>query len=123
MCVASVRFLLRHDRSGRLRFASLDSPAARALLAPFRGDEAARKAIEGDTVAMIERTRLWVRSDAALRSMACLGWPWKIASLLRLVPRRVRDHLYAAIASRRHSLTRRNDDCPLPDPGTAERFL
>jgi predicted DCC family thiol-disulfide oxidoreductase YuxK len=124
LCVASVRFVLRHDRSGHFRFASLDSPPARELLDGVQGSpDAAREAADGETVAVVEGTRLWVRSDAALRIASRLGWPWTIAAVLRFVPRAIRDRTYSAIASRRHALARPLEACPLPDAGTAERFL
>ena len=124
LCVASVRFVLRHDRTRRFRFASLDSPVARELLDGVPGSEdAARQALEGKTVAVVEGRSLWVRSDAALRIAYGLGRPWTLAALFRLVPRPIRDRVYSAIASRRHALARRIDVCPLPDPGTTDRFL
>lgn len=47
---------------------------------------------------------LWARSSAVLAIFSELGWLWSWMLLLWLVPRRVRDALYDAYATRRYQL-------------------
>lgn len=120
LCHHTVRFLLREDRNGVLRFA------------PLRGETfheevpAPRRAGLPDS--LIVRTgdgRLLVRSDATIHLLRRLGgrWRWR-ADLLALVPRPIRDAGYRILASVRRLLFRRPEDaCPVVAPPLRARFL
>lgn len=120
LCHAAVRFVLARDRHARFRFAALDSPAARARLA-----DAGARGLETlpDSVVLIDGAGVHVRSTAALRIARALGFPWSLACLAIVVPRPLRDALYDAIARRRYRWFGREDACPMPPPGVADRFL
>lgn len=124
LCVGAVRFVLRTDRRDRFSFASLDSPAATELLGRCEADSAVlQSARTGSTVALVRRGRLYVRSDAALRIVGDLPLPWRAMTLLRVVPRFLRDRVYSAVASRRHELWGKLDSCHVPEPADRGRFL
>lgn len=120
LCDGTVRFLLRHDRTGTLRFAPLDSAAARSLLAahPSRPDPLP------DSVLLVDGDGVHARSEAALRLARSLSppWPW-LARVARLVPRVARDAVYDQVARRRLRWFGRRDACRLPTPDEAARFL
>lgn len=120
LCDGTVRFLLRRDRTGALRFAPLDSVAARALLAaqPTRPDPLP------DSVLLVDVDGVHTRSEAALRIARYLSppWPW-LAWVARLVPRVARDAVYEQVARRRLRWFGRRDTCRLPTPDEAARFL
>jgi predicted DCC family thiol-disulfide oxidoreductase YuxK len=121
-CDGTVQFILRHDPGGSLRFASLQGTYARDVVQRL-------PALSGvDSLILLEvtdknRTRVRVRSDAALALARYLGWPWRLLGVLRVVPRPVRDALYDALARRRYRLFGRRDACRLPSPAEASRFL
>lgn len=121
LCAASVQFVLRHDRRGRLRFAPLDGPTARRLLAghPELG--------EVDSVIWVGvapgGTRAVARSTAALRVARYLGGWWHGLRLLWLIPRPVRDWAYDVVARHRHRLAGRAPRCLVPPPEARDRFL
>ena len=95
LCVGAVRFLIRKDRAALFRFAPLESAPARTLLETCQADPEDRLAARtGTTVALVDRGRLYVRSDAALRIAARLPLPWRSLVLLRVVPRGLRDRAY-----------------------------
>jgi predicted DCC family thiol-disulfide oxidoreductase YuxK len=52
-----------------------------------------------------------------------LGWPWKTLGALLLVPRPVRDAVYALVARNRYRLMGRRDVCRIPEPSWRARFL
>jgi len=101
LCTRTVQVVLRADRKGTLRFASLQSPFARGLLAQH-------PELEGvDSIAWVESEspgvhRVRVRSDAVLRVARYLGFPWSVLRVGRLIPRGLRDRAYDWIARRRH---------------------
>ncbi len=62
-------------------------------------------------------------SDAILEIVTSLGGVWRLAAVLRLVPRFVRDPLYRWIARNRYRWFGRRDQCLDPTPEAAARFL
>jgi predicted DCC family thiol-disulfide oxidoreductase YuxK len=119
LCNATVDWILRHDRRGVFRFATLQSDAAARLLDGTAGADAAAD----DTVILIEDGRVHTRSTAALRVLHALGPPWSFARILAVVPAPLRDAVYELIARRRHRWFGRRETCRLPTPQERERFL
>ena len=124
LCVGTVRFVLKRDRTRLFRFVPLDSEAARDLLHRCAIDlDALDGVCSGTTVALICRGEVQTKSDAALGIVARLPLPWRALSVLRLVPRSIRDRSYSAIARRRHRIWGRLDSCHVPESEDRDRFL
>jgi predicted DCC family thiol-disulfide oxidoreductase YuxK len=124
LCVGAVRFVLRRDREARFSFASLGSPAAKELLDSCEAKPEVFESVRtGTTVALVRRSRLYSRSDAALRIAGDLPLPWSAMTQLLVVPRFLRDRVYRAVAIRRHEVWGRLDSCHLPEPADRSRFL
>ena len=124
LCNRLVQFLLKRDKQGRLRFASLQSDFAERVLT--------RHGISPkdlDTVHVVvdyERPQEQVlnRSDAVLRAGCELGMPWKfLATTARIVPRPLRDGVYRFVARNRYQVFGKYETCMLPDPHQRHRFL
>jgi predicted DCC family thiol-disulfide oxidoreductase YuxK len=118
LCSGAVAFVLRRDRSGAFRFASLQSPAGRALLRRH-----GRSTSSLSTVVLIDGDRVLLRSDAVLEVARRLGGAWPLLYGLLLVPRALRDRLYDVIARRRRRWFGRRETCLLPTPEVADRFI
>jgi predicted DCC family thiol-disulfide oxidoreductase YuxK len=118
LCNGVVQFLIPRDPAGHIRYAPLQSGAGRALLA--RTD---RSGDDLDTVVLVEGGRTYTKSAAAIRVAELLGWPYRVAALGRLVPRRVRDWLYDLVAANRYDWFGRKDQCMVPDEDVSDRFL
>lgn len=121
MCNGVVRFMLHHDRAGTMLFAPLDGEYARGVFARHPGARTIDSVVFVETVGSEERLHL--RSDAVIALAAYVGWPWRAARALRVVPRAVRDAGYDFIARIRHRVLRRTDACPLPPAPLRDRFL
>ena len=118
LCNGWVQFLLRHDRQGTLRFASIQGANGQRLLR-----EAGLK-VEGlDTLLVIRGERSWRHSAAILQVLHQLGWPWRLAWVAGLVPSVLRDSAYRAIARNRYQLFGRSESCIMPPADFAQRFL
>lgn len=119
-CAASVQFVLDRDPSGPLRFAALDSAFGRGVIQQH-------PELEGvDSMVWVEPAddspgRVLVRSGAVLRVAEYLGGAWRLAMVLWLVPRPLRDAVYRVIARHRHRVARA--ECLVPTPAQRRRFL
>ena len=118
LCNRAVQFVLRRDRRARFRFASLQSPAGRRLLAGI-----ALPTPLPDSIVLLEAGRAFLRSGAALRIARGLGWPWRLFAALLLVPRPLRDWAYDVVARHRHRWFGRRSSCMVPTPELRDRFL
>ena len=120
VCHWAVKLVARHDRSGRaFRFAPLGGEVFQRDVPP----EAAASLPDS----MVVRTRdggLLLRSDGLIHILRRLGFLHRLlASLLRLVPRPVRDFFYDRFAERRHRFADRPaGTCPLVPPELRRRF-
>lgn len=123
LCNGWVGFLLRHDRAGRYRFAAMQSEAGRALLAAHGldpDDPTSFLLIEHDVA---QAPRISTESDAIRRVLVGLGGVWRVANVIALVPRRLRDAAYSWLARNRYRWFGRHDGCLLPSPAHRQRFL
>jgi predicted DCC family thiol-disulfide oxidoreductase YuxK len=118
LCSANARFVLKHDRRAHFRLASMQGEVGTALYRRFGIDPA-----DPDTLILVENGRALRDSDAVIAIYAGLGWPWRAAALLRLVPRMLRNPAYRLVARNRYRWFGRRETCWLPDPKWADRIL
>lgn len=118
MCNGFVRFLLRHDQNGKLRFTASDTAAGAEIFA-WHGQDPKTPA----SVILVDGRQAYFESDAILLAIAELGSGWRLVRIARLVPAVLRDALYRLIARNRYRLFGRLDHCPIPDPQFANRFV
>jgi predicted DCC family thiol-disulfide oxidoreductase YuxK len=118
LCTGSVQFIVRRDSGRQFRFASLQSETGRRLCAAHGLDPDAVT-----TVVLLDGGRAFTHSDAALRIARHLDGPWKLATVLRVVPRPVRDWLYRLVAKFRYRWFGKHETCWLPTQDLRSRFL
>ncbi|MBA8881241.1 thiol-disulfide oxidoreductase DCC family protein [Phyllobacterium myrsinacearum] len=118
MCCTNAQFVMRHDHQRRFRLASMQGPVGMALYRRNGIDPA-----DPETMIVVERQSLLRNSDAILGIYARLGWPWRFAGVLKVVPRFIRDPLYRLIARHRHVLFGRHETCWLPEADDRDRLL
>ena len=118
LCSANAQFVLKHDRKGHFRLASMQSEAGVALYRRFGLDPA-----DPESFILVEGGRALRDSDAVLALYAGLGWPWRLAAAARVVPRFVRDPLYRWVARNRYRLSGKRETCWLPGPELQDRLL
>ncbi len=118
LCSANAQFVLRHDRPGRFRLASIQGDTGAALCRAHGVDPA-------DPVSMliVEGDRVRRDSDAVLSIYEGLGWPWRSMALFRLVPAMLRDPAYRWIARNRYRIFGRRQTCWVAPPEYRARIL
>lgn len=118
LCNASVQWILTHDPQGKFRFAALQSETGQAVLQRFGLDQA-----HFDSVVLVEGDRIFLHSDAPLEIARILGGFWKLAYVLKIIPRFLRDAVYSWIARNRYRWFGRREACMLPRAEWKARFL
>jgi len=118
LCSRSVQFILKRDRRGIFRFASLQSPTGQSFLP---GSGLPTDAL--NSFVLLDNNKTYTRSSGALRVVKKLGFPWSLLYILRIIPRPVRDKVYDWIARNRYRWFGKKETCWLPRPEWKERFL
>lgn len=117
LCSGFFRFMLRHEQAGRFSFATAQSPLGQRL---YR--ELGLPADDFETNLVIVDGRPYQRLDAFAAAMRALPWPWRVLSVCRFLPWRLKDALYFSVARNRYRLFGRRDVCMIPGPEVRARF-
>jgi len=131
LCNRLVHFVLKKDRDGIFRFASLQSGLAERVLSRHQMSPS-----DLDTFYVVtdfdasgpqgvpHNEGLLARSDAVIFIVRELGGTWRVAGgLFGFLPRTVRDWVYRWVARRRYRFFGRYKACPLPSQANRGRFL
>lgn len=119
LCESSVHFVIRRDRSGKFRFAALQSVAAQEILANFdyTYDNLS-------SVLLVADGQLYRKSRAALRIARHLDGAWPVLYyLFAWIPAFVADPVYDFIGNRRYRWFGMKSECWVPDENLRRRFI
>jgi predicted DCC family thiol-disulfide oxidoreductase YuxK len=124
LCNRTVRFLLRLDRRGALRFAPLQGPHAQAYLRTqgLPTDDFNSLVFVPDWERR-DRPDFMLRTDGVIGALRAVGGLGTALAWLRILPRGLRDAGYRWVARTRYKIWGRWDSaCPLPRPEWRKRF-
>ncbi|MDX8456728.1 thiol-disulfide oxidoreductase DCC family protein [Mesorhizobium sp. VK9D] len=117
-CSGFVQLLLKLDRKKRFRFATAQSPLGEAL---FR--QHGLPTDDYDSNLAIIDGAAFTRLDSFIAVMTALGWPWRAAKALLILPRPLRDWVYDRVAKNRYALFGRKDSCDIPSAELRQRLV
>jgi len=117
LCNGTVDFLLKRDSKKQFRFASIQSEAAQLLFRKFQIPS------EVDSVILIKSNKVYFESDAAIEIAGMLPFPWKMGTIFRIIPKKIRDNIYRRIAKNRYRWFGKRDTCRIPAPSEKESFI
>lgn len=116
LCNNFVDFLIRHQRSNKVFFASLQGITAQKMLS----EEQYRSL---NTVVYHRNGKNLIKSQAALYVINdAVSWGFLLMPLL-LFPRSFRDFVYDMVATRRYKIWGKRDSCRLPTTHEKSFFL
>jgi predicted DCC family thiol-disulfide oxidoreductase YuxK len=123
LCSSLLQFLLTHDRRGVFAFASLQSATGRAVVEGAGGDPTELTSFYVLANYRTRHSRIFARSNAALFVAGQLGWPWKAAVILGVLPSALLDRAYNVIARSRYRVFGRFEQCLAPRQEFRSRFV
>jgi predicted DCC family thiol-disulfide oxidoreductase YuxK len=115
-CSGFAQFMTRHDTARRFRFVTAHSPTGQAL---YRHHDLDPEEMETNIV--IVGGKAYTHMHAFAAAMRTLSWPWKIASIVGLLPDAISKPAYLFIARNRYRIGRRA--CPMPSPELKARLI
>jgi predicted DCC family thiol-disulfide oxidoreductase YuxK len=118
LCNEFVKFVIEHDRNRIFLFAPLRSQAADRLMNDFKLTFA-----DFDSIILIEGSRYFIKSEAALEIYRRLGGIWRLLYLFIILPQSWRDRMYDFIAKNRYRCFGKLEQCIVPNSETRKRFL
>lgn len=122
-CNSSIQFVLRTDRSRRVRFAPRQGSFGGAVRERHPELQSVVSMIWLEPAADGKPERTAVRSEAVIKLGEYLGGWFRLASMGRILPVPIRDALYDVIARYRKRLPAGRQTCLLPTPEQRARFL
>lgn len=128
LCNGLADFVLRCDRNGTLRLATLQGLTAAWVLGDGEPRSLARPSAFHDfgdlgSVVLWDRGQIYRKSEAVIRAAQILGGVFRCAFLFRLIPRAVRDLVYDLVARNRFRWFGQRASCRLPTTAESTRFL
>lgn len=118
LCHGFARRLMRWDREGVIRLGVLQGETAKELgAAPPAGKEGSW------SVVLWRDGEIRMRSDASLGALVALGGAWRLLRVVLLVPRPLRDGVYAFVARNRYRWFGKRETCGLPSAEDRKRLV
>lgn len=118
LCSANAQFVLKHDKTGYFRLASMQSDIGAAIYRSHGMDSQ-----NPSSMLVVEGDRVRQDSDAVLSIYEGLGLPWRLFGALRLVPALLRDPVYRWVARNRYRLFGQRETCWVAPPEYRDRLL
>jgi len=119
LCDGAVRFLIKRDKSQKLRFGSLQSEKAAQIAGTFN----LSIGTPPESMILISGEKVCFKSEAWLELFKILGGPWKVMLILKIFPPGFRDFFYDWIAKNRYRWFGKKEFCPIPSPEVKNLFI
>lgn len=124
LCNKLVQFIITNDHEDLFRFAPLQSDFAESMLRPRGVDPSRLDTIWVVTDYGLPNEKLLCKSDGIVFTIGklkrCFG---PFATIFGFQPKWLRDMQYLALASIRYKFYGKKDQCMLPSPDSARKFI
>jgi predicted DCC family thiol-disulfide oxidoreductase YuxK len=117
-CNGAVTFIIDHDPEGMFSFTPMQSDLAKELAEKYSIDT-----VGLDTFILIKNGRSYIRTSGALEICKDLSGFWYLFRIFKMVPARIRDVVYRALAKNRYKLFGRQSECMVPTEEVKGRFI
>lgn len=107
MCNGLVAFVIKHDKNHTLKFATFQGSAAQRHIPQFSTADLKSAVFVDDQGA------IHTESDAIINVLLALGGIFRVAGLLKLVPKSIRNAAYRFVAKNRYGWFGKTEKCVL----------
>jgi len=118
LCSVNAQFVLKHDKLGHFRLASMQGDVGAAIYRSHGLDPE-----NPSSMLVVQGGRVRQDSDAVLSIYEGLGFPWRLLGALRIVPAFLRDPVYRWVARNRYRLFGKLETCWVAPPEYRDRLL
>ena len=98
LCNKSIRFIIDRDRKNQFKIGLLDEY---------------KNVRKQDTIVLVYKGIKYDYSNAVIKSLVLIGGIYKLAFLLFIFPKTLRDFVYKIIAKNRYKWFGKHDTCPM----------
>jgi len=117
-CNGAINFIIKRDPGCKFAFTPMQSELALQMM-----EEHGVSNVGFDTFLLVKDGRSYVFTDAALEIAKDLSGFWRLLTVLRIIPRFVRDWFYRLFARNRYAVFGRTDICMVPTEELKSRFV
>lgn len=116
LCSGSVQWIIKHDKKGQFKFASLQSDFAKQTLN--------KNTVESlSSLVLYQNNTTFLESTAALKIAKKLDFPVNLLSVFLIVPVFIRNFFYKIISRNRYKWFGKKQECWLPTAELKQRFI
>ena len=108
LCNKSIRFIINRDRKSQFKIGLLDA---------FKNED------KQDSVVLLHKGIKYNYSNAVIKSLILIGGIYKLAALLFIFPKSLRDFVYKIIAKNRYKWFGKHNTCPTLPEEWKERLI
>lgn len=116
LCSGSVQWIIKHDKKGQFKFASLQSDFAKQTL-----DNNTVESLS--SLVLFQNNNTFLESTAALKIASKLDFPVNLLSVFLIIPAFVRNFFYKIISRNRYKWFGKKQECWLPTAELRQRFI
>jgi predicted DCC family thiol-disulfide oxidoreductase YuxK len=118
LCNGWVKFVLRFDTSENFSFVIAQSELGETIY-----EQLGLKSDDYDTFIIVRNGEMFTKLDGVFALLGAIGWPWKIVSIGKILPKGLKDYMYDRVAKNRYALFGKKDVCMMPTPEIKARFI
>ena len=118
LCSNVVQWIIGKDKKEIFHFTSLQSNLGKQILSSFGMPTAVF-----NTFVLTNGDKCWVRSEAAMKVVQQLPFPWRILSVFKVVPIEIRDMVYDFVSRNRFKWFGKRTSCWMPNESLKRRIL
>ncbi len=96
LCNGLVRFILKRDKKKQFNFVALQSEKGKEFIESYKVPQ------ETDSVILIDKNKVYMESDAAIKISKLLPAPWSWCVVFKIIPKNWRDKMYCWLAKNRY---------------------
>ena len=119
LCNGAINFIIKRDKKDIFRFVSLQSNLGRQI-----SNKIAVNQQEIDSIILFDPEEGFItKSEAAFKIANHLGIGYKLLSVFKIIPLKLRNNIYDFVAKNRYKWFGKTDACRLPDANSQEKFM